>query len=304
MNLLIPYKYLVGHDDPCFKEYTYGDVRSRARKLKKLKKGDYLFFHTGSDGKKYVTAYYVVDRVLDVSEAVADKNIFNKYKNPHFNEYKTNTSVRLIDNVIVFGDPITSKILEKPLLFSKELAENLSLRIPLSPKRTEAQSIGSATRSWRELNDKDIKILFDAIKKAETTPIPSDRIVSTEEVSEVLERDIENFIQENLRFMGRSAKVVRRQLDTPAGRIDLLLQDRYGNLIVAELKLGKIGHDAVRQIQRYINLLKEEKKSKNVSGIIVCQGVMPAFEKDIRRLKNIKIFCYGWQLKIYPWNSG
>jgi hypothetical protein len=62
MNLLIPYVYLYGHNDPLFEEFTYGDVKTRARKLRnKLKKGDYVFFHTSMGGKKYITAYYVVD---------------------------------------------------------------------------------------------------------------------------------------------------------------------------------------------------------------------------------------------------
>jgi len=31
---------------------------------------------------------------------------------------------------------------------------------------------------------------------------------------------------------------------------------------------------------------------------------MPAFEEEeFKRLKNIKILCYGWQLKVYPWNN-
>ena len=46
--------------------------------------------------------------------------------------------------------------------------------------------------------------------------------------------------------------------------------------------------------------IKNETK-KDVAGIIVCKGVMPAFEDEFKKLKNIKIFCYGWQLKVYPW---
>lgn len=46
MNLLIPYIHLYKHTDPLFEEYTYGDSKFRARKLKnELKKGDYVFFH-------------------------------------------------------------------------------------------------------------------------------------------------------------------------------------------------------------------------------------------------------------------
>ena len=42
---------------------------------------------------------------------------------------------------------------------------------------------------------------------------------------------------------------------------------------------------------------------KEVSGIIVCEGVMPAFEDDIKKLKDIKVFCYGWQLQTQLWGG-
>jgi len=209
MNLLIPYVNLVGHEDPCFKEYTYGDVGMRARRLKKLKRGDYLFFHIGYGGKKYITAYYVVDRILDVSDVIKDKNIFAKYKNPHINEHSSNVSKRQNDNVIVFGDPITSKVfLERPLLFDKKLVRKLSLRVKFPPERTEAQSIGSATRSSRELSGKDTETLFDEIEKTEKTPVSND-MISTEEVTEVLERDLESLIEKNPQQIGLSTKVIR-----------------------------------------------------------------------------------------------
>src|SRR3989338_4656669 len=87
MNLLIPYKPIYNHDDPLLDEFTYGDCKWRARKLKSLQKGDVLFFHTTIAGKKYITAYYVVERVLDTGEAVKDKYISSKYCNPHIGEY-------------------------------------------------------------------------------------------------------------------------------------------------------------------------------------------------------------------------
>ena len=76
MNLLIPYVPIYDHEDPILEEFTYGDVDSRARKMKNnLKKGDHIFFHTRINGRKYITAYYVIDRVLNTSEAVKNRNI-------------------------------------------------------------------------------------------------------------------------------------------------------------------------------------------------------------------------------------
>lgn len=302
MNLLIPYVHLYNHPDPLFEEFTYGDSGARARKLKNaIEKGDYVFFHTSIGGKKYITAYYVVDRVLDTAETTKDRNIVAKYKNPHISEFLSGERTN-VDDVVLFGDPITSRILEKPLLFDKTLGEKLSLNIKFPKEKTETQAIGSATRAWRELTDKGVEVLLDAVKLSEKEGVGMETILSTDEVTEIIEKDIENFIEKNPSLIGGTLKLKRRQLDTSVGRIDLLFEDKKGNLIVIELKLNKIGRDAINQLRRYINWVKKETK-KEVTGIIVCKGVMPAFEEDFKKLKNIKILCYGWQLKVYPWGE-
>jgi len=299
MNLLIPYVHLYDHPDPLFKEFTYGDEGRRARKLKKdLKKGNYVFFHTSISGRKYITAYYVVERVLDTAEAIKNRNIVAKYKNPHILEFLSGERTGEGDDVILFGDPITSKILERPLLFNKNLAKKLSLNIKFPKGKTETQAIGSATRPWRELTDKDVEILLEAIKSLEKEGINVETILSTDEVTEIIEKDLENFIEKNPSLIGKSLSLERRQLDTPRGRIDLLFKDEKGNLIVVELKLNKIGRSAIDQLRRYMDWVENETK-KDVTGVIV----WPAFEKEFKNLKNIKILCYGWQLKVYPWKN-
>lgn len=296
MNLLIPYKYIPWHKDPLFEEFTYGDFDARAKKSKKdVKKGDYLFFHATIGGKKCITAYYVVDRVLDANTARENKNIMAKYKNDHlsFSDYKG-------DEVIVFGDPIESRVLKRPLPFDKALAQKLSLDIKFPKGKTETQAIGSATRAWRELTDKDVDILIKEIEKIDV--IRPETILTTDEVKEVIEKDIEGFIEKNPDLIGKSLKLKHRQLGIPpVGIIDLFFEDKKGNPIIVELKLDQIGRDAINQLRRYMNYIKKEYK-KETKGVVVCKGVMPAFEKDFKKLKkNIKIFCYGWQLKVYPW---
>ena len=302
MNLLIPYVRLYNHPDPLLNEFTYGDsTKDRARKLKKLKENDYVFFHTRINGKKYITAYYIVDRVLVTSEAAKDKNIAAKYKNPHIKEYllgkRTNE-----DDVVLFGDPISSRVLERPLLFDRTLVEKLSLNIKFPKGKTETQVIGSATRAWRELKGTDVEALLEAIALSEKEGILTETILSTDEITEIIEKDLEGFIESDPSSIGDNLKLIRRQLDTPVGRIDLLFEDKKGNIIVVELKLNKIGREAVNQLRRYMNWVGKGAK-KEVAGVIVCKGVMPAFQEDFEKLKNIKILCYGWQLKVYPWRE-
>ena len=82
--------------------------------------------------------------------------------------------------------------------------------------------------------------------------------------------------------------------------LDVLFEDKNGNLIVVEVKLGKIGRDAVRQTKNYIRELRAQQK-KNVAGIILCAGIMPAYEEELRNEREIRILVHGWDLRVQPW---
>lgn len=306
-NLLIPYIYIPDHKDPLFEEFTYGEVNQKQRRADTLKKkagrGKYIFFHTSLGGKKLITAYYVADRVEYLGDVLNNKALMAKYKNPHIEDYRNNntkpTEKEGRDTVILFGDPIESKILKRPLLFDRTLAEKLSLDIPFPKYRTKAQAIVSATRPWRELTDKDVDILIKEIEKIDV--LRPETILTTDEVKEVIEKDIEGFIEKSPDLIGKSLKLTHRQRKTQVGRIDLFFEDKKGKPIIVELKLDQIGRDAINQLRKYMNYIKKEYK-KETKGVVVCKGVMPAFEKDFKKLKkDIRIFCYGWQLKVYPW---
>jgi hypothetical protein len=300
MHLLIPYVRLLNHPDPAFDEFTYGDCGQRARKLKSdLSKGDYVFFHTRKHGKKHITAYYIVDRVLDTVDVCQDRPILAKYKNPHSVECLTQERpIHGDDDAILFGE-ITSQALERPLLFDRQLAEKLSLNIKFPANKSETQVIGSATRAWRELTDKDVRVLLKAID-AEKKHVRSYSLWSTEEVAETLEKDIEYFIAHNPALFSKGLKFVRQQKFIGDGRLDLLFEDRDGNWVVVEVKFNQSGRNTLRQIKTYIQDLREE-TNKNISGVIVCAGVMPAYEDELRRERDIRIFIYGWDLLVQQW---
>jgi hypothetical protein len=300
MHLLIPYIRL-SHPDPAFGEFTYGDINRRAHKLKKdVHKGDFIFFHTSRHGKKFITAYYIVDRVLSTVDACQDKAILAKYKNPHIVECLEGKSLKnRDDDVLVFGDPITSQVPEKPLLFDKNLAEKLSLNIKFQAKKTETQVIGATTRAWRELTDQDVDVLLNAII-AEQESIRQFTLLSSEEVTETLERDIERYIARNPTLLGRGLTLSSQQKLIGEGRLDLLLENNQGSWIVVEVKYNRIGRDAIHQIKTYIRDLQEETKRK-ISGVIVCAGVMPAYEDELKAQQDIQIFVYGWDLRVEKW---
>jgi hypothetical protein len=280
-------------------EFTYGDSESRARKLKRdLKRGDYVFFHTTIRGQRYITAYYIIDRVLDTRDAASDRAIVAKYKNPHVDEYRKGER-RDHDDAVIFGDPILSKKLPRPLLFNKTLAQKLSLAIPFKEGFTENQCISSATRQWRKLTEKDVDILLSEIKRAEREGIGADTVLSTDEVLEIREADLENFIVKNTQLIGPGLTLKDRQVDTRQGRLDLLFEDKNKNWVVVELKLHEIGRGAMNQLRRYMHQVRKD-TNREVSGVIVCKDVLPAFVEEFEKLRDFRIFHYGWMLRIYP----
>ena len=301
MNLLVPYVKIAGHRDPDLTEFTYGDVRARAKALKeKVGQGDYLFFHTTLGRQKLITAYFVVDRTLDSSIAARDRNIMRKYTNPHLGKPHGYVKVAGQEDVVVFGDPILSRSLARPLPFDLKLARRLSLGMKTQKGRTEAQAIASATRAWRKLTAADVRIILREIEKQDAKPVNTGTVLSTDEVTQLLERDLENYIEKNKGIIARSLRLVGRQIDTPVGRMDLLYEDKTGTKHIVELKLGYIGRGALTQLQRYMGWIHQE-ESKRAKGILVCEGVMPAYEDDIRAAKDVVVLRYGWQMKMSRW---
>jgi RecB family endonuclease NucS len=146
---------------------------------------------------------------------------------------------------VISGDPILSKRLPRPLLFNRTLAQKLSLAIPFKEGFTENQCISSATRQWRKLTEEDADILLSEIKRAEKESIGADTVLSTDDVLEIREADLENFIVKNTQLIGSGLTLKDRQVDTRQGRLDLLFEDENKNLVVVELKLHEIGQGAV-----------------------------------------------------------
>lgn len=204
----------------------------------------------------------------------------------------------------MFGDPITSYVLDRPLPFGRKLAEKLSLNIKFPTDHTETQAIANAIHPWRELTDQDVKVLLEEIK-LEKSRFRIQLLRSTEEVAETLEKDIEDHLEHNPHLIGKGLKPPQRQVSISGGRIDLLFKDEAGNLIVVEVKQNRIGQDALRQIHSYMGELRKQEQVRGtlnkVSGVIVCSGVMPAYENDLRKQTKVRILVYGWELNVKDW---
>ncbi|CRK80383.1 endonuclease NucS domain-containing protein [Neobacillus massiliamazoniensis] len=287
------------HEDPMFQELTYGDLKLNGEKLLGVNKGDYLFFHKTIYDKRYITAYYFVEEVHLVKNLLDDPLIIDKYNNPHL---KKKISDLNINETIVFGNPIRSKVLEIPLELNEGLLKQLSRPAKLNADQTTLAAISSALRTWKELNVSDITLLLVLIKGNEKKGRLNNRLLSTEEVFHVLERDIEKYIASNPEILGEGLKLLKQQhVFSDESRLDLLLKDTLNDeIIVVEIKKDRIGREVKQQLKHYMRLCEDELGYSNIKGLVVCPGILPYFEDELLTAKKENIFVkiFGWKLDV------
>ncbi|WHY79029.1 endonuclease NucS [Neobacillus sp. WH10] len=301
-SYLIPYldpKKNNGEEDPLFSEYTYGDKGNRGYILKnKVRKGDFLFFHTSIRNKRFITAFYEVEEVIDIQKARTDTTIKMKYRNPHLLSTNNNAN-----EVIVFGNPVKSVVFYTPLEINKELLLELSIPFSPSPNQTELAALSSKFRNWFKLTDAQIKLLQQKVFTLQNQSYLKKKQLSSDEIRQLSEADIEQFLVDNPSVLGSDLIYLDRQYQFKDGkRLDLLLKNRRTNqLFIVEIKKGDIGPEVLKQIKGYLKRYEDEKKIKHVKGIIVCKGILSHFEDEVMKQlakEKVQLFQYGWMFSI------
>jgi hypothetical protein len=101
------------------------------------------------------------------------------------------------------------------------------------------------------------------------------------------ERNLEDFVVQQLETIEPGLHLVERQLSTPAGRLDLLCKDTNGNYVVVELKRMQGSDQVVGQILRYMGWVKEFHHTENVRGIIVVGKKDPTLKYAVMAAPNV-----------------
>lgn len=302
-SYLIPYVDPKRNDleeDPLFSEYTYGDSGRRGKILKtRVSKGDYLFFHTTIQNMRYITAYYFVEEVMDINKAREDSTIVTKYNNPHLRSVQYHRD----NEVIVFGNPIKSLILQIPLEINKALLRELNIPFNPSKNQTELAAISSRLRNWVRLDANQADLLRKKIDDLNQKSYLKRKLLSNDEIRQILERDIEQFIAENPTVLGKNMRFIDKQVVLRDGRrLDLLIQDKESKQkYIVEIKKGEIGPEVIKQIKAYIKVYQRDKGEGDMKGIVVCKGFLPHFEDEIinqAKREGLRIYIYGWMFAL------
>lgn len=97
-----------GHVDPNFTRLVYGNSNKNGNIIKnRISPGSYIFFNARIGNKRYITAYFYVEKIL--------------LKGQHDKEIHSLGCSAENDEVIVIGNRFFSKILTIPLDFDRQL---------------------------------------------------------------------------------------------------------------------------------------------------------------------------------------
>jgi hypothetical protein len=90
----------------------------------------------------------------------------------------------------------------------------------------------------------------------------------------VNEKILEDILERNMDLIEPGMTLIKRQLETEIGRIDLFARDKDGVLTVIELKKDKTDDEVFGQISRYLGWCEKTKaRTSNVRGIIIAKRI-------------------------------
>ena len=138
---------------------------------------------------------------------------------------------------------------------------------------------------YRDISDVNNSInLFNFCKK---NKISINNEILDKDFKSVLvdEKILEDFLERHLEELEEGLKLTGRQYPTITGPIDILANDKYGNLVVIELKKNRVADKVIGQISRYVTFFENEFEKQKIRAIIVGKNIDRNLEKSVKALK-------------------
>jgi RecB family endonuclease NucS len=124
-------------------------------------------------------------------------------------------------------------------------------------------------------------------------------VLTTEEVLKMRHIYLEEFIVRNSELIGKNLTLCSRRTWTPEGFFDLWFENKDKDIVIVELKLKRIGKRDLHEVQDSVRCLRERFR-RAVHLIVVCKDVSSTIVHELRKQKDIQVFCFGWKLLVYP----
>ncbi|WMW26141.1 endonuclease NucS [Methanolobus sediminis] len=168
---------------------------------------------------------------------------------------------------------------------------------------SDSECITSCTRVPRYITKNDVRTLFEEIsllneidgfsKESNKAYLEFETRLDIDFPEKYIEDMV--FMQPNLVEPGM--KVISRQLTIPTGRIDLLLENEAGEIVILEIKKGFPRDDVVAQVLSYKGDIEDRYPDKNVKTAILCEDCSNRV-KNAAKSADMIIYKYGAYFQI------
>ena len=133
------------------------------------------------------------------------------------------------------------------------------------------KAYNSSTKEHLELN---ISRVYDLMAK--------NLIDNQKQVLAGTEADMSDMIRDNPHLISEDFKPLSREEHTKFGFIDVFGHDGNGNLVIIECKRYTSGLDAVHQLRRYVEKMKDLRGIKKVQGVLASPRISPNAEEMLK----------------------
>ena len=139
----------------------------------------------------------------------------------------------------------------------------------------------------------------------ENTGISRQRVDEYRRV-QILERVLEDILEQNLQELEPGLTLVGRQYPTAVGPIDLLAHDRNDSYVVIELKRGRTGDRVIGQIARYLGWVTErmaQGDEARARAIVVGREYDAKFAAAITQINRVTPYSYDIRVRFERWTG-
>lgn len=127
----------------------------------------------------------------------------------------------------------------------------------------------------------------------ELPPPSSLRFPNGDDMTFPIERDLQSALSSNIEQLEPGLTLAGTEVQTEAGRIDILARDGQGTAVVIELKAWTAPPESVAQILGYMGTFQE--KGQSVRGILVAGDFHDRVKRAARAVPNLKLTKYSFK---------
>lgn len=110
---------------------------------------------------------------------------------------------------------------------------------------------------------------------------------------------LERLIVKNPELIGEDLKLYSRRMYTPEGISDLWFENS-NDVVIVVLEPKRACEEDLDNLRRCVHYHRRHFASKKVRGILVCENVPSAFAEELKKERDIQVFCFAWNMLVFP----